>query len=364
MKKIFLIISLNILSLITLNADPAHTYEAMFTLINYGSSWNVKFTFEAASTRWDENFNFTNDYTYGEQTIVQPKSHTGFDFVTDILAGENPVMALGLYKITAYEYNVETAWFYLDLRTSDMGSSPDIYFYYDVANNRFMNHENTININATTQTLWDLVEGISQVTSNFETSVPQNNSVTNYFGNPKLTWQRLLNDDYVTGYDIYRSFSSPNVGFSKIGSTTNLSFIDNEINVGSGSYVYYRVKAINGTRVSDYSNVTSIMFNGLQKNGFDTENNESIVYDFNLFQNYPNPFNPSTTIKYSLKESGFVEIKIFDLLRNELRTLLNKIQSEGLYEIKFDAYDLPSGIYIYQLHQNNFKVSKKLTLIK
>lgn len=363
MKKVFFVLIFSILTLNVIKAEIRHPYEAMFTLINYGTAWNVKFSFEAVSTRWDENFNFTNGYVYGDQTVVQPQTQTGFGLIISN-DGDQPIMALGLYKITAYENNVETAWFYLDLRTSDFSQSPDMYFKYDVANNRFMNQENTVNINESTQTVWDLVAGIDQVTSEFETSIPQNNTVTNYNGIPLISWERLLTDDYVTGYDIYRSFTSPNVGFTKIGSSSELYYIDNEVSVGSGAFVYYKVKAVNGSRISNYSNVSSINYNGINKNIINPDIVENVVYNFDLAQNYPNPFNPSTSIKYSLSSTGKVTLKVYDITGNEVKTLIDRTQNPGVYEINFDADKLPSGVYIYQLTQNNLRISKKLTLIK
>ncbi|MGB5896230.1 MAG: T9SS type A sorting domain-containing protein, partial [Ignavibacteriaceae bacterium] len=68
-----------------------------------------------------------------------------------------------------------------------------------------------------------------------------------------------------------------------------------------------------------------------------------------LFQNYPNPFNPSTRIKYSIPQSSNVLIKVFDILGNEIETLVNGEKPVGTYEITWNAENLPSGIYFYQL---------------
>jgi hypothetical protein len=79
--------------------------------------------------------------------------------------------------------------------------------------------------------------------------------------------------------------------------------------------------------------------------------NEEIIslYDFALFQNYPNPFNPSTTINYSVPELSNVVIKVFDILGNEIETLVNDEKPAGIYEITWYADNLPSGIYFYRL---------------
>jgi len=89
---------------------------------------------------------------------------------------------------------------------------------------------------------------------------------------------------------------------------------------------------------------------------------------FRLHQNYPNPFNPTTTIKYSipLVEAKFVPttIKIYDVLGREVATLVNENKPAGVYEIIFDAFNLPSGVYYYQLKVNDFVETKKLILMK
>ena len=86
--------------------------------------------------------------------------------------------------------------------------------------------------------------------------------------------------------------------------------------------------------------------------------------DFKLYQNYPNPFNPSTTINYLLPEGGNVTLKIYDILGQEVTTLVNKKQSAGKYKVKFDAGNLSSGIYFYRLIADNFWKTKKMILLK
>ncbi len=85
---------------------------------------------------------------------------------------------------------------------------------------------------------------------------------------------------------------------------------------------------------------------------------------FELGQNYPNPFNPSTTIKFSIPESGLVTLKVFNLLGQEVATLLNSEKTAGVYEATFDASTLSSGIYFYTLDSKNFTSTKKMVLLK
>jgi hypothetical protein len=83
-----------------------------------------------------------------------------------------------------------------------------------------------------------------------------------------------------------------------------------------------------------------------------------------LERNYPNPFNPSTKIKYQLVQTGFISLKVFDVLGNEIAQLVNEEQAIGIHTIEFNAANLPSGIYFYRLASNNFTQTKKMILLK
>ncbi|MBL1212120.1 MAG: T9SS type A sorting domain-containing protein [Ignavibacteriae bacterium] len=94
------------------------------------------------------------------------------------------------------------------------------------------------------------------------------------------------------------------------------------------------------------------------------ENGNTIVTDYKLFQNYPNPFNPSTVIKYSLLEAGLVNIKIYDILGNEIATLLNGEKNAGSHSIEFNAANYASGVYFYKISSGSFVSVKKMMLLK
>jgi hypothetical protein len=89
-----------------------------------------------------------------------------------------------------------------------------------------------------------------------------------------------------------------------------------------------------------------------------------LVNEFALSQNYPNPFNPTTQIKFSIKESGLVTLKIFDILGTEVAALVNSEYSVGNYTVDFNAAGLASGIYFYKIQTGNFVETKKMMLLK
>jgi len=94
------------------------------------------------------------------------------------------------------------------------------------------------------------------------------------------------------------------------------------------------------------------------------QNNVSVAENFFLSQNYPNPFNPKTNLEFGIPELGFVSFKIYDVLGNEVATLVNKNLPAGSYSFEWNAVEFPSGIYFYKLTSGNFSEVKKMTLLK
>ena len=85
---------------------------------------------------------------------------------------------------------------------------------------------------------------------------------------------------------------------------------------------------------------------------------------FYLEQNYPNPFNPTTTIRFSLPESGNIKLEILNLLGEKVQTLVNEFYNVGIYNVEFNAEKLPSGIYFYSITAGDFHQTKKMILLR
>lgn len=129
----------------------------------------------------------------------------------------------------------------------------------------------------------------------------------------------------------------------------------------------YRVYALNCIGHSAYSNqaCTTTSYIGIIKTS--TE----IPQEFRLYQNYPNPFNPSTLIRFEIPALSFnkglqplVQIKVFDILGNEVITLVNEQLTPGTYEVDFDALNYSSGIYFYRITAGDFKDEMKMVILK
>ncbi len=99
-------------------------------------------------------------------------------------------------------------------------------------------------------------------------------------------------------------------------------------------------------------------------NGISSIDALTIPTKFNLYQNYPNPFNPSTKISWQSPIGGWQTLKIYDVLGNEVTTLVNEYKNAGSYEVNFDASKLSSGIYFYHLRAGSFVETKKMLLLK
>jgi hypothetical protein len=150
----------------------------------------------------------------------------------------------------------------------------------------------------------------------------------------------------------YGMFRSSNEGITWLpinAGLTNLSV--RSIGIDSKGYIFI------GTN-------EDAVFGSLQPTTFVGQSTNSILHQYFLYQNYPNPFNPKTTIKFQIPISSKVEIKIFDCLGKEIKELVNEYMNQGAYMIDFDASNISSGIYFYQLRTNDFITTKKMLLLR
>ncbi|QQS35351.1 MAG: CotH kinase family protein [Ignavibacteriales bacterium] len=175
-----------------------------------------------------------------------------------------------------------------------------------------------------------------------------------------LLWSTALESNNM-GFEIERKIqnqhtSSGNFEFEKIGyvngngtttSQQNYSFTDNE--TVNGKYMY-RLKQLDFSGTFNYSDIIEVEVN--------------VPGEFSLSQNYPNPFNPSTTIRFSIPESMNVSLKVYNVLGQEIKTLISGFKEAGEHTIIFDAGDLISGLYFYKLEAGILSQVKKMMLLK
>ena len=169
----------------------------------------------------------------------------------------------------------------------------------------------------------------------------------------KLNWStatELNNDGFEIQKKTYNGDFIP-IGFVKgYGTSTqrnDYNFLDK---IGDSGKYLYRLKQIDFDGSYEYSKVVGVDFNPLTTHTLD--------------QNYPNPFNPATKIRFNLPEAGNVKLTIYNILGQEIRTLVNEYKESGVYTISFDASGLNSGMYIYKIEINGFIQTRKMTFVK
>ena len=166
--------------------------------------------------------------------------------------------------------------------------------------------------------------------------------------NIQLNW-RTATELNNKGFEIYRNGSKIAFveGKGTTSETQDYSFVDKNLN--SGIYNY---------------RLNQLDFDGTQEFVGELTVNLILPEQFILEQNYPNPFNPSTSIRYSIPNSEFVRLKVYDILGREVATLVNEEKPAGSYGVEFNASQLSSGIYYYTIKTGNFVGTKKMILLK
>ena len=257
---------------------------------------------------------------------------------------------------TTYLLDVSTAsdfsTFITDYNGKDVGnvtscnvtslSGSTIYYYRVRASNSGGTSANSNTITVTTLLAAPVAIAATNITtSGFTANWNASTGATNYWVDVSTT------DDFSNVLASYNNKSVGNV-------TTHII-----ISLTPNTTYYFRVCASNSSSTSPYSNTITVTTN---VTGVDDLLN--LPTRFDLSQNYPNPFNPTTTIKYQIPEETFVGIKVYNLLGSEVTTLVNEMRTVGTYEVKFNASQLTSGIYIYKIQAGQFSQMKKMVLVK
>ncbi|MDP2303947.1 MAG: T9SS type A sorting domain-containing protein [Ignavibacteria bacterium] len=186
--------------------------------------------------------------------------------------------------------------------------------------------------------------------------------------NVRLNWM-TASETNNKGFEVERSIKNSNLkikNFETIGfvngngtSTQLNTYSFNDENVSAGKYIY-RLKQIDFDGSFEYSTEIEVEI--------------ALPVEFALYQNYPNPFNPTTIIKYSIPSLALWErvsegrvrvfLKVYDILGNEVTTLVNEEKQPGEYEVEFDGSKLSSGVYFYQLKTGSFIQTNKMILMR
>lgn len=183
-------------------------------------------------------------------------------------------------------------------------------------------------------------------------------------GEIALEWDQNSEDDFF-GYNLYYdsdASGTPYNGTDALEGTSPINVANNQAFTLTGldptKTYYFSLTAYDTTpNESDYSTEVSAKVTSVEGDG-------EIPTKFELFQNYPNPFNPTTIISYNVPKREKVVIKIYDMLGNEISTLVNEIKTAGSYNVTFNNSNLASGVYLYRMQSGSFTETKKLLLLK
>ncbi len=142
----------------------------------------------------------------------------------------------------------------------------------------------------------------------------------------------------------------------KNGNLITVNLPENQ-NWSSGDSIKYKIEDKVSGRILEASYPLDTVTTEVMNNGI-------TVTDYQLYQNYPNPFNPSTVIRYSIKKQTIVTLKIYNILGQEVKTLVNEEKAPGTYEVNFNAAGLSNGVYFYRLKAGMYNNIKKMILLK
>lgn len=166
-----------------------------------------------------------------------------------------------------------------------------------------------------------------------------------------LNWETATEVDN-NGFDVERNSTGTwqKIGFVEGHGTANspkyYTFTDKFV---TGNKIQYRLRQVDNDGTFEYSNVVEV---------------ELAPTTFSLDQNYPNPFNPTTMIRFSLPTASVVTLNVYNTLGEKVVTLLNGAMESGYHQVPFDAANLPSGLYLYEIKAGEFSSIKKMLLMK
>ena len=173
----------------------------------------------------------------------------------------------------------------------------------------------------------------------------------------KLTWDEPVDEDF-NYFAVYRSTMA---GFDPSTMEPYASTVENtyeDASITGSDKFYYRLAAVdfNGHK-SEYSPEVVVIVTGVSQES-------GMPQSFSLSQNYPNPFNPTTNIKFAVPENSNVKITIYNAVGKEVAVLVNDQFTPGYYNYSWNASNLASGVYFYEMITDNFRQVSKMMLMK
>jgi photosystem II stability/assembly factor-like uncharacterized protein len=309
-------------------------------------------TNDGASWTKPANANFQTGYVssiknIGNNIFAGIKFTKGVQLSTDNGASWTPVNN-GLTNLNINALEVNGSNFFAATAGGGVYLSSDNGASWAAVNNGLMNLNTTSLIRLNNNIFTGTQGGGIFVSTNTGTSwVPVNNNISNLniltlYSNGSAIFAGAQSGDVYTSTNSGQDWILRREGMSGIN-ILNLGGINNYIIAGTTTGIWRR-------SLTELTGVQSTV--------------SELPDKFQLYQNYPNPFNPSTNIRYQITNNGNVSLKIYDIGGKEIKTLVNKFQNPGIYEVRFTGTQLSSGVYYYRLQAGAFTETKKMVIIK
>jgi beta-glucanase (GH16 family) len=339
------------LSQTNLELESGQTYQASFWAKSETNSEITAAIINATNflLYTSKTFQLTNIWTQYDFTFTAPENVIGL-FNID-MGGHT-----GSYHLDDFQLNIPAAETDNQVNNADFSLGDALWslntYYPAVAQGSIIDGEYAVSITNGGNYPWDIhlgqagfiIEKGKEYELSFDAYASAPRELTPIVGKNSEPWTVYTNIE--------------NILISPYRKTYSYSFIMNET-----SDTEARLGFDIGVSSDDVFIDNVLLSNGTLPIYVDEKNNSSIS-SFQLFQNWPNPFNPSTIIKYSVPKTSQVQIKVFDVLGEEIETLAKEEKPAGTYELNWNAANLPSGIYFYQLKAGEFINTKKMILLK
>lgn len=187
-------------------------------------------------------------------------------------------------------------------------------------------------------------------------------------GGINLSWDYDVDGgDHISGFSIWRTSQSVEAPYTKIAELgpEARNFLDTPSDlpggIEAGKEYYYYITADAELPSGRYFTQT---YNPVRSGALSLENDSELPRQLSLSQNFPNPFNPQTTIRYRVPEHSLVQLEVFDVMGRSVATLVSSEHAPGTYSVTFNASQLSSGVYIYQISNGRERQTQKMLLIK